>query len=85
MAAANRGKCSKSVSLHELLEWPLVDKILLHIGLVSALNVMPQCSEYARACAGSRIPQASAGIDILWKCMLLCPHMSVPLFHWSQC
>lgn len=41
MAAANRGKCFPgSVGLHELLQWPLADGVLLHIGLVSALNVV---------------------------------------------
>lgn len=77
MAAANRGECCKTVSLPELSEWPLVDGVLLQTGLVSALNVMPQCSKYAKACVGSRITQAPEGSP---ACSLLCHSMEMYAF-----
>lgn len=81
MAAANRGKCCKSVRLYELLEYPLLGGVLSHIGLASALSVRCLSVQNMPVLVrgpGSPEPQqgallAPACFAVLWKYMLLCP------------
>lgn len=76
MAAANRGKCCKSVSLCELLEWPMVDGVLLRIGLVLALNVIrlsvQKCQCLCWVQQGARLVLGSPFYGRVCFCVPLC-------------
>lgn len=91
MAAANRGECSKSGRLHELLEWPGGWSAVTHRACFRPECEMSLFRIYQCLCLGPGSPKPQQGallaprFAILWKYMLSCLHMPVLLFHWSQC